>query len=259
MAHWAVGLNCTVLGELPLAIESFGRAAGVAAEIGDPRLGSYAAFGTGFVHAAAGDGPAAIEACRRSVEHAPDPVNRSYATAFLGLAHLVNGEAERAIALLEPVVEELARFGFRQPQGWHLAMLAEAYLAIGAVDRAHATAEEGLRLTTESGYRHGMGWARRALGRVASARGTPEAAVLHFQTALGLFVSIEAKLEGALTRMDMAKARWQAGDSASAQADLAQAARVWRALNVPRWLERTERLAAEWRVHPLDTAAVSGG
>ena len=217
MANWAVGLNCTVLGELTRALEAFGRAGAVGDEIGDPRLRSYAAFGTGFVHAAAGDGLAAIEACQRALKYAPDPVNRSYATAFLGLAYLVNGEVARTIALLEPVVQELDRFGFRQPQGWHLAMLAEAYLAIGAVDRAHAAAVEGLRLTTETGYRHGMGWARRALGRVAATRGTAEAAAIDLQTALELFASIDAKLEAAQTRMDMARVAWQTGDSASAR------------------------------------------
>jgi tetratricopeptide (TPR) repeat protein len=259
MAHWAVGLNCTVLGELARALEAFARAGAVGEEIGDPRLRSYAAFGTGWVHAAAGDGAAAIESCRRSLELAPDPVNRSYATAFLGLAHLMNGEVDRAITLLEPVVEELARWGFRQPQGWHLAMLAEAYLTIGAGDRACAAAVEGLRLTTESGYRHGMGWARRVLGRVDGARGTLEAAACHFQAALELFASIDAQLEVAQTRLVMATVAWQAGQPAKARTELEQAAHIWRAMNVPRWLERTEPLTARWGVSGLETAKASRG
>jgi tetratricopeptide (TPR) repeat protein len=259
MAHWAVGINHTVLGELAPALEAFARAGAIGDEVGDRRLRSYAAFGTGWVHAAAGDGPAAIEACRRGLEHAPDPVNRNYATAFLGLAHLVNGDADRAIGLLEPVVGELGRFGFRQPQGWHSAMLAEAYLATGAVDRAHVAAAEGLRLTTETGYPHGMGWARRALGRVAAARGTLEEAASHLQAALELFDAIDAQLDVAETRIDMAALAWRIGDAHQARAHLERAGRLWRALNVPRWIERTERLAAEWRVPSLESAAASPG
>jgi tetratricopeptide (TPR) repeat protein len=246
MAHWAVGVNYTVLGKLPPALAAFAQAEAVGVEIRDQRLRSYAAFGTGWAHAAAGRGLAAIEACQRGVEHAPDPVNRNYASAFLGLAHLVNGDAPQAIALLEPVVRELARFEFRQPQGWHSAMLAEAYLATGTVDRARVTALEGLRLTTETGYRHGMGWARRVLGRIETASEKLEEAASHLQIALELFNSIHAQIDVAQTRIDLAALAWRSGHSIQARAQLAQALKLWRALGVPRWIERSECLAAEW-------------
>jgi tetratricopeptide (TPR) repeat protein len=255
MAHWAVGINYVVLGELSSAHAAFVQAAAVGDAIEDRRLRSYAAFGTGWAHAAAGNGAAAIEWCRHGVEHAPDPVNRNYATAFLGLARLVNGEPEEAIALLQPVVDELARFGFRQPQGWHSTMLAEAYLITGAVDRARAAAIEGLRLTTETNYRHGMAWARRALGRIEAASGKWEVAARHLHAALELFTSIQARIDVAMALEDMAALAWRAGDSAQARTRLEQALDLWQVLDTPRWLEQSGRLAAEWGFRPREEAA----
>ena len=91
----------------------------------------------------------------------------------------------------------------------------------------------------------------------AAAGGAFDEAALQLQVALELFDSIDAQLELAQTQVDLATVSWRAGDSIKARAYLEQAVHQWRVLEAPRWRERTERLAGEWRVRLLEAAAAS--
>src|SRR4029453_6621580 len=109
------------MGEFEPAFEAVREAQAVGEAIGDPRLQTYAAWTTGWLEAARGDGEAGIRACRRSLEHSPDPVNTADAWSFLGGAYLEHGDARQAIESLERAVAEWTRFPHPPMLGWFRA------------------------------------------------------------------------------------------------------------------------------------------
>lgn len=246
-AYWAIGLNHALRGEFAPALEAEARAAAIGETVGDPQLQSSAAWAVGAIHAAMGDGHAGLAACQRAVERAPDPLDAALALGWLGYASVEQGDAVRAIPLLERSVRELGQFRFPQPQGWFTVFLAEAYRQDGQLDLANNLAREGARLAQESSSLHGIGWAERALGRIAQARGALRDAEAHLGEALRTFVAVEARYEVARTHLDLAALAHARGDPVAATRHLDEARQLFATLGVPRYIERTEALASELR------------
>ncbi len=95
-----------------------------------------------------GDAVVALEHGRRALEMAEAsgrPFDRAFVRHGLGVAQLLDGRADDAVATLEEGlrIARLARAGVVL-EGWFLAVLARAFLARGDVPRARATAEEGI-------------------------------------------------------------------------------------------------------------------
>jgi tetratricopeptide (TPR) repeat protein len=234
LAHWGVAFGRGFLGEVAPAFEAAARADALGHEIGDPRLQTYAAWTTGWLHAALGDADAAVAACRRSLERSPDPVNTADAMSFLGHALLERGDVEEATGLLQQSVAQWQSFGHTPMLAWFTTVLAEAYLAAGDVERAHETASRGLALAREAAFPYGGGLAVRALGRVARARGQHEEAARLLGDALDAFRSIDARYEQARTCLDLAALAQARGDAAAGQSHLADARGLFQALGIPR-------------------------
>lgn len=194
---------------------------------------------------AAGEGDLGIAACRRSVERSPDPLNTAIAQAWLGFAHVESGDAASALPLLERAVEQIGQFEFRPLQGWFTAFLAEAWLARGELERARAQATRALELTRDAQFVYGSGWAQRTLGRIATAEGAHAEARRYLDQAGATFESLHARYDVARTRLDLAALAHACGAPDEAAAQLAEARRGLVALNVPRYVERAERLARE--------------
>lgn len=205
-AWWILGVNFGILGQLGRMLDAAARTEAIGERLGDQRLRSYALWSRGWALAARGDPTAAIAACRRAVELAPDPVSLMNARQALGYAWLEAGRSDRAILELEPIVAELGRLGVMRPYGLFAAYLAEAHRARGAREEARETATRALEITRRLGYDYATGLALRTLGRLALDQAEPGAARARLAEARDTFAAIGARFEEARTRLDLSRA-----------------------------------------------------
>jgi tetratricopeptide (TPR) repeat protein len=242
-AHWAVGLNYALLGEFDAALAAQAQATARGTEVGDPQIASSAAWASGVVHICRGDLDTGIRSCEDALARSPDPLNTALALGWLGFAWLEQGDLASAVARLEEALRLLGQFRFRQPQAWFSAFLAEAHQRAHRFETALELASQGLEHARATGSTQGIGWAERALGHVAQARGALGDANDHLREALRAFEAAEAAFEIARTHLDLAMLARARGDAGATATHLAEAAGHFRALGVPRWLERVERQA----------------
>ena len=244
-AYWTVGMNHTLLGHFDAALAAHAQATARGAEVGDPQIASSAAWSSGLVHVCRGDLDAGIRSCEDALARSPDPLNTALALGWLGFAWLERGDLASAATRLEEAIRLLEQFHFRQPQAWFSAFLAETHCREHRLETALDLASKGLDLARATGSTLGIAWAERALGRIAQARGALGDAHDHFREALRAFEVVEAEFEIARTRFDLGMLQHARGDAA-ATADLAAAARQFRALGIPRWVERVEQHLRVW-------------
>jgi DNA-binding winged helix-turn-helix (wHTH) protein/tetratricopeptide (TPR) repeat protein len=204
MAHFYLAANHLLTGRFDAALAEAARADAVGKAIGDPRLQTYAGFTTGWIEASRGEHERAIAACRHSASQAPDRVSRAYATMFLGLALVEGGAHTEAEALLEPVVGELAEFGFPQWHSLAMALLAECRRVHGQRDDAAALVVQALQIATRAQYWYGVGVAHRIAARIAVDRHDAAEADRSLKLALDTFTRIDARFEIARSRTDLA-------------------------------------------------------
>ena len=242
-AHWGVAFNHGFVGEFERGLAAAREAQRVGEAIGDPRLQAYAAWTIGWLEAARGHGEIGVEACRRSLEHSPDPVNTGDALSFLGGAYLELGDSRQAVPLLEDAVERWTRFQHRPMLGWFTAVLGEACLLAGNAGRARELAERGRGIADGVGFKYATGWACRVLGRLARLEGRADEAERELEAGLAAFRAIGARFEAARTMLDLATGaiarRDAAGGARLAREALAQLA----GLGAPAYEERARQLA----------------
>ena len=111
----------------------------------------------GWFLAMIGEWDAAIDACQRSLQHAPDTASHAYASAFLGYAYLEQGDAVQALPLLEQAVQRFVQFQFRPFAGWFMALLAEAYRCTQRLETAQESAQRGLAVARAAHHGYGGG------------------------------------------------------------------------------------------------------
>jgi class 3 adenylate cyclase/tetratricopeptide (TPR) repeat protein len=156
MAYCFLGYNYMGASRFALALEAEAQTKAIGEAIDDPRLQTYAAFCTGWFLAMIGEWGAAIDACQRSLQHAPDTASHAYASAFLGYAYLEQGDAVQALPLLEQAVQRFVQFQFRPFAGWFMALLAEAYRCTQQLETAQESAQRGLAVARAA--HHGYRW-----------------------------------------------------------------------------------------------------
>lgn len=245
MTHVYVAFTYVLTGAFDDALRAAARVQAVGETIADPRLGCYAAFTEGWVHAMRGDGESALEACERSRKLSTDPVSHAYASGFLGYVHVDRGEPGEAIPLLEHVVEELVRFGFPQFHGMFTTALADAYRLAGDAAQAQTLAHRGLEIAQGCGYLFGVGYAQRVLARIARSADALDEAESELTEALETFQSIGAEFEVARVRLELADLAGHRGDRERARTHLEPARLMFERLRVPHYLDRADRLARE--------------
>jgi tetratricopeptide (TPR) repeat protein len=247
-AYWALGLNHAVRGEFSAALAAEARATALGTAVGDPQVAASAAWASGLVHVCRGEWDRAIRSCEEALALSPDPLNTAMALGWLGLAWLERGELAQAVPRLEEALRLNAQFHFRQAQAWFSAFLAEAHQRAHRLETALELASQGLELARATGMPHGIGWAERALGHIALARGALGDAQDHLQEALHAFEAVEAGFEIARTRFDLAGLAHARGQVDVRGVHLTEAHRQFRALDLPRWVERAEERARDWGV-----------
>jgi DNA-binding winged helix-turn-helix (wHTH) protein/tetratricopeptide (TPR) repeat protein len=200
MTHFYLAMNHLVQGDFEAALAEANRADAIGKNIGDPRLQTYAAFTVGWVEATRRNDAAAVAACQRSLEQAPDRVSRAYASMVLGFALIGQGDHAQARTTLEPMVAELEGFAFPQWHGFAAALTAEAYRLDARHDVAGTLVERALDVMTRAHYWYGVAFAQRVAARIALDRGACDKATAAFDDAAGTFERIGAQFEAQQTR-----------------------------------------------------------
>ncbi|MCI0528983.1 MAG: tetratricopeptide repeat protein, partial [Nitrospira sp.] len=248
MAYWIVGVNSLQVGEFKPALEAAARARVIGEAIEDSRLQSYAAWTTGIIYATMGEWGAGIEACKQGLERSPDPLSKAIASGYLGYAYLQKGDAAQAIPVLEQSVQQMSQFQWRQAQGWFMAYLSEAYLLSGQIEKAQDLAMQSLEIGRDAGYGWVMGCAEWDLGRIAQTKGNFSEAEIHLQEALKNFSGMKMRFEVGRTYLALAKLAHTQGNMKTAAQRLREAHDLFKVLQVPKYIERTEQLARKLEV-----------
>ncbi len=242
-AYWVLGFHHYVLGQFGDAFEAMRRAHAIWEALLDPRLDP--SWSTGYFLASLGNWEQGIAECKSALARTQDPLNTAAALGFLGYAYLEKGDVTLAAEVLEESVERLRQAGMQQLLGWYLSFQAEACLISGSPAEARELAAEALAVTEEVRFRYGTGWAQRSLGRIALAEGELESSEAWLRRALQTFVEIRSPYEQARTMLDLAVAVCRLGRAEEAAGHLGEARRRFRELGVPRYVARSEQLAAE--------------
>ncbi|MBI4640602.1 MAG: tetratricopeptide repeat protein, partial [Candidatus Tectomicrobia bacterium] len=252
-AYRVLGLSYYFIGEFELALEAMIQANTIHEQ------STINLFTLGFIYATRGDWQEGIEACQRALGRAPEPRRRALALGHLGQAYLEQGDVAQAIPLLEQSVQQLSQFQQKRHQGWYMTYLSEAYLLDGQIDRARELALQALEITRTTKFWYAVGLAQRTLGRIALTRAALPEAETSLKEALGTFTSIEARFELGRTHLDFARLAHAQDDREVLTTHLTKAHFLFRALQVPKYVERAEQLAREFGV-PLsqETAFVIG-
>jgi len=252
LAYWVLGMNHAVLGEFEAGLRAVVLAEQVGALIDDARVRALATSTRGWFHALRGDIDEAAAACTQGLEMARDPISVAAALRRLGMTYLEAGDARTAVAKLEEWLQRLRGLGAQLglPQG--LAALGEAHLLCGNAVQARMLAQESLTAASEDAL--GAGCARRLLGLIARADGRLDDAESQLAQARRAFEAIGARLEIARTHVAQAELAMGRGRTQVTLEHLAAGHRLFRALNVPRRIERLERFAREAGVSVTDTA-----
>ena len=242
-AYWVAGFNQYVLGQFEKAFESLLRAQTIGQALADPRLDP--AWSIGHFYATLGEWETGLDYCNQAVAAAKDPLNGAVASGFLGHALLEKGDLEEATQILEPAMSKMKEAGMQQILGWFAAYLAEAYAESGRLDRAQGVGEEGLAAARAAEFRYGVALSQRAIGVVALKKGDLTAADTWLRQALETFTSLGTPFEIGRTWLRLAQAALAGQDRGGAQAALKTAGEIFERLYVPKYLEQTQRLAAD--------------
>jgi DNA-binding SARP family transcriptional activator len=138
------------------------------------------------VEADIGQGAQAVQHALEAValaEESTDPMRIAYATAYAGLALLLEDDIDRARSHVERSVAVLSPMLVLLP--WPLAMLAEIEARAGNFDASAELAARAVAISATTGVAYQRGLALRAEALVDAARGNHEAAVDKLTIALG--------------------------------------------------------------------------
>ncbi|MBI2466702.1 MAG: AAA family ATPase [Candidatus Rokubacteria bacterium] len=224
--------------EVAARLDAFGEATG------DRRARAEAAM-VGLSYATRGDWEAGIGACKRALELAPDPFETSFTLACLGKAYSEAGDVGRAVPTLEQAVQLADRVRSLQWRQWFRTWLGEAYRLEGQLDRAREVVRQTLEVCADVKFLLGLGFSHQVLGRIAQAEGDLNEAERHLQEALRTLSAIGSRFELGRTHLDLASLAHAQGDREAAVSHLNEAHALFRALRVPKYVERTEQLAKE--------------
>ncbi|MCI0547166.1 MAG: AAA family ATPase [Candidatus Rokubacteria bacterium] len=249
-AHGTVGASYALMGEVDSAFAALAGCEAIADAHRIYRMQNFTAFQKGHLYAKLGKWSEAFACCQANLERMAGTVDAPMASGFLASVHLEKGEADRAIALLEAALDGMAEAPFFELPGLFTARLAHAHLLSGRIQPARELAARAVQLTTEARCAYALGEAQRVAGRVAQADGDLLGAQRHLDEALATFVSTQARLEVARTRLDLAELALACGDRAAGSAELEAARPFLERLAAPRYLDRLARLAADTQPAP---------
>jgi DNA-binding winged helix-turn-helix (wHTH) protein/tetratricopeptide (TPR) repeat protein len=255
MAHFVLGLTCLLLGDFEPALEALTQARTIGDSLREPHLQAFAAWASGWMHATRGAWEAGIEACQRSLDTSPDPLNTAFALGWLGYAYLEKGDPGEALPLLQQAIAHMEHFQYQRLVGFYTILLGEAWLLHGDLEQASHFVRQGVELVRTAMYHMGIGWGQRALGKLALANGVFSEAEYHLLQALDTFVPLSARFEVARTYLALANVTYHRGQHGATTKHLTEAYNLFMALRVSVYVEHTEQRAHELGVSLAETGS----
>ena len=247
-ALFTIGLCCIFAGEFDSVLEAMTRLEALGDATGDRRAQAIAADIAGLGHAMRGDAETGIELCERALELSPDGYENATALAYLGRACSEAGDVARAVTVLEQAVQLGDQVRSVQLCAWFRTMLGEAYLLNGEIDKATGAADEALETSTTVEYLVGVGLSKLLLGRIANAEGNLVEAERLLNEALRIFTSLGARFDQGRTHLDLATLAHSAGNREAVGTHLKEAHDLFASLQVPKYIEQTQRYGDEFGV-----------
>jgi class 3 adenylate cyclase/tetratricopeptide (TPR) repeat protein len=162
--------------------------------------------------------------------------------AQLGYAYVLDGRVGDGLALLERVWTQVNFPGSQAEEPLPLAELGEAYLLADQPAEAARVVERALVLAQERHERGYEAWLRRLQGEIAALPDPPdiEHAETHYHQALALAEELGMRPLVAHCHLGLGTLYRRVGRDEQAQAELTTAAEMYRAMEMPFWLERAE-------------------
>ena len=161
-------------------------------------------------------------------------------TARRGYAYALLGRTAEGIPLLEQALSasEAMRHGVMRPL--ILMFLGEAYALADRLEDAREFAGRALTLAREGDQRPHEAWALRVLGEVTARRDPPDDAEGHYRGALALAEQFGMRPLLAHCHFGLGKLYRGRGTREQARKHLTTAATLYRAMDMPFWLEQAE-------------------
>jgi DNA-binding SARP family transcriptional activator len=171
------------------------------------------------------------------------PLPSAITAGMMGHAYAVGGRTAEGLALLEESVRLHESSGLVYFHSLIVSYLAEAHLLAGRPDDARVFGEQALGLARKRGERGFEAWSLRVLGEIAASTGRSnvEWAERYYRQALALATERGMRLLAALCHLGLARLYRQTRDTGQ-PAHLAIAAKEFREMALPFWLEKTEAL-----------------
>lgn len=248
-AHWALAANLTRCGRYVDAAPLLDRVRALAVSCGDSRLEAYAEWTSSWVSLALCDYDAAVEACRRAVEVAPDSLHRAAALTYLGSACKDGAQVGEAIAALEEALRLYHGFtGVGFMEAFARLSLADALLASDRPEQAREHALGTIELGENTRWPLIVGRAQRTLGRALRSLGNLAGAEARLREAAATLGGSAHRPQVELALMYLAEVLHQRGARDEALVHLRAAALGFRELALDRLAEQAADLARGWGV-----------
>lgn len=242
-ALFTLSYCCTFAGNFDAALDAARQLDIFGDATGNRRAQANAAMLTGLGLAMKGQGEAAIDLCQRALAISPDRFETAFILACLGRACFEAGDIVRAVDVLEQAVEIADQVRSMQFRAWFRTMLGEAYLMNGKIDKASHVVSGACDASTEIRFPIGIGLSKQLQGRIARARGDPVQARRNFDEAVTILTSIGARFELARTHLELAEIAEASSEREVAAAQLRAARAYFVDLQVPKYVERANRLS----------------
>jgi class 3 adenylate cyclase/tetratricopeptide (TPR) repeat protein len=218
----------------------------IAAAVDDPFSLIMAAFGTGHLHLTRGSLREAIGILERGLGICRDrdiPLLFAQVAARLGYAYALAGRVAEGLPLLEQAATS-AMICYRPIS---TAWLGEAHLLAGCIEDAQVCAARALEHSCQRRQRGDEALSRRLQGEIAARADPPdtEQAESHFCQALALAEELGMRPLAAHCHLGLGTLYQTIGRDEEAQDHLATAAEMYRAMEMPFWLEKAEAALAQ--------------
>jgi len=254
-ALFALSYSLYFTGDFESVLEVAARLDAVGEATGNRRARADAPAVAGLAYAAGGDWAKGMETCERALELSPDPFETAFALACLGRACWEAGDGARAVPVLEQAVQLADRVRSLQFRCYFRTMLGDAYLLDGQTNKAREVVGQALEISADVKFLLGVGLSHQVLGRIARAEGFLAEAQRYLTDALQTFASINCRFEAGRTHLDLAAVAHAQEQREAVATHLKDAHSLFRALRVPKYVERAEELAKELGASLLQESA----
>ena len=245
-ALFTLSYCCYFAGDFDSALEVASQLDVLGEATGNRRARANAIMMAGLSYATRGEWMAGVEALQRALDISPDPFETAFILACLGKAHSEGGDPAHAVPVLEQAVQLADRVRSLQFRCWFRTMLGDAYLLDGQTNKAREVLDQALETSAEVKFLLGVGLSYQVLGRIERSEGFLAEAHGHLTDALQTLASINCRFEAGRTHLDLAVLAHAQRKTQAIATHLKEAHSLFRALRVPRYVERSEGLAKEF-------------